>query len=101
MRLMIMFDLPTLTSQDRRNYRQFIKNINNDGFSMIQESIYTCILIDKAAVNFLVNKIRLYAPTKGLIQALPITEKQFEAMVNICGKKDDKPENKFTRLVII
>lgn len=39
MRLMVMFDLPVITSEDRRNYRQFRKLLINEGFLMIQESV--------------------------------------------------------------
>ncbi|KRK81041.1 hypothetical protein FD03_GL001177 [Companilactobacillus nodensis DSM 19682 = JCM 14932 = NBRC 107160] len=98
---MIMFDLPTLTSQDRRNYRQFMKKLRLDGFTMMQESIYTCVLIDATAAKFLTNKVELYAPNKGLIQALPITEKQYEAMRYLTGKKKDTPDRRFERLVVI
>ncbi|APX71565.1 CRISPR-associated endonuclease Cas2 [Companilactobacillus allii] len=101
MRLMIMFDLPTLTAQDRKNYRQFRKNLLNDGFIMMQESIYTCLLVNGTSAKFLENKINVYAPKKGLIQSLIITEKQYEAMRLITGEKNNRPENRFERLVVI
>lgn len=40
MRLMVMFDLPTDTSQQRKQYRQFRKKLLNEGFIMIQYSVY-------------------------------------------------------------
>ncbi|MFD1419277.1 CRISPR-associated endonuclease Cas2 [Companilactobacillus keshanensis] len=101
MRLMVMFDLPTLTASDRRNYRQFRKNLINEGFIMMQESIYTCVIIDKQAARLLDNRITMYAPTKGIIQSIIITEKQFEAIRFIAGDKNDEPENKFDRIVVI
>ncbi len=96
-----MFDLPTLTAQDRKNYRQFRKNLLNDGFIMMQESIYTCLLVNGTSAKFLENKINVYAPKKGLIQSLIITEKQYEAMRLITGEKNNRPENRFERLVVI
>lgn len=101
MRLMVMFDLPTLTSADRRNYRQFRKALLNEGFIMMQESIYTCILIDKQAAKLLENRIAMLAPTKGIIQSMIITEKQFTAMRFIAGNENTEPENKFDRIVVI
>jgi len=101
MRLMIMFDLPTLTASDRRNYRQFRKHLFRDGFTMMQESIYTCILIDRQSANLLNKKISLYAPKKGLIQSLIVTEKQFTSMTFLTGKKDTSEENTFERLTVI
>lgn len=101
MRLIIMFDLPTLTSTDRRNYRQFRKHLLQDGFLMMQESIYTCILIDKQAASLLEKKISLYAPSKGLIQSMIVTEKQFAAINYLTGKQDKSIENTFERLTVI
>ena len=101
MRLIIMFDLPTLTARDRKNYRQFRKHLDGDGFMMMQESIYTCILIDKQAAQLLEKKISLYAPKSGLIQSLIVTEKQFASITFITGKKDESVENTFERLTVI
>jgi len=101
MRLMIMFDLPTLTSVDRRNYRQFRKHLLQDGFLMMQESIYTCILIDRQSANLLERKISLYSPKKGLIQSMIITEKQFASMNFLSGRQNESVENTFERLTVI
>ena len=43
MRVMVMFDLPTETSMERRHYRWFRKFLIDEGFIMMQESIYTKI----------------------------------------------------------
>ena len=101
MRLMIMFDLPTLTAVDRRNYRQFRKHLLRDGFLMMQESIYTCILIDRQSANLLEKKISMYAPEKGLIQSMIVTEKQFASMKFLTGKQNTSIENTFERLTVI
>lgn len=101
MRLIVMFDLPTLTAGDRRNYRQFRKHLINDGFIMMQESIYTCILIDRQSANLLEKKLSLYAPKKGLIQTMIVTEKQYSAMTYITGASSNDIDDKFERLTVI
>ena len=40
MRILVMFDLPTVTSADRREYALFSKYQIKSGFMMMQESIY-------------------------------------------------------------
>ncbi len=40
MRMLVFFDLPTLTKEDKRNYRQFRKLLIKNGFIMLQESVY-------------------------------------------------------------
>ncbi|WP_191988026.1 CRISPR-associated endonuclease Cas2 [Companilactobacillus hulinensis] len=101
MRLMVMFDLPTITSNDRRNYRQFRKKLLTDGFIMMQESIYTCLTVDGQSANLLKKKVALYAPSKGLIQAMVITEKQFSKMEYISGIKDTSPANSSERFIVL
>lgn len=44
MRLMIMFDLPVETSEDRRNYRKFRRALIDEGFLMMQYSIYVRVM---------------------------------------------------------
>jgi len=39
MRVIVLFDLPTITEQDRRNYRLFRKHLIKSGFMMLQESV--------------------------------------------------------------
>ncbi|KRL43552.1 CRISPR-associated protein Cas2 [Companilactobacillus mindensis DSM 14500] len=98
---MIMFDLPTLTATDRRNYRQFRKHLLKDGFTMMQESIYTCILIDSQSAHLLEKKISVYSPKKGLVQSMIVTEKQFASMNFLTGKAEKTIENTFERLTVI
>ena len=40
MRVLVMFDLPTETSLQRKNYRKFRKTLIKNGFIMMQESVY-------------------------------------------------------------
>ena len=56
MRMILFFDLPTLTSKNRRDYRKFIKHIKKIGFYMIQESVYVKMSIDSQMVNSISNK---------------------------------------------
>ncbi len=56
MRLMVMFDLPVDTSADRRNYRKFRKALLNEGFVMIQYSIYVRVCVDSQSAHFMEKK---------------------------------------------
>ena len=46
---MIMFDLPVETSEERKEYRKFRKNLINEGFIMIQYSVYVRVCVQKNA----------------------------------------------------
>ena len=60
MRLMVMFDLPTDTSQQRKQYRQFRKKLLNEGFIMIQYSVYVRVCTTRSAAesSFLVTRFK-------------------------------------------
>lgn len=58
MRVMVMFDLPVLTSSQRKEYRQFRKHLIQNGFVMIQESIYCKLVQNANAADSIVNKVK-------------------------------------------
>ena len=86
MRMIVFFDLPTLTLENRRNYRQFRKLLIKNGFIMMQESVY-CKLMTSPTVEKTINNIlNKNKPPQGLIQTLTITEKQFSRINFIAGE---------------
>lgn len=52
MRLMIMFDLPMNTAEEKRNYRKFRKCLINEGFLMIQYSVYVRVCVSRKTAIF-------------------------------------------------
>ena len=51
MRLLVFFDLPTITSLDKKEYRQFRKFLIKDGFIMMQESVYSKLALNQSVLN--------------------------------------------------
>lgn len=96
-----MFDLPVETSEERRNYRKFRKALINEGFLMIQYSVYARVCIDRKAASFLEKRIALLAPAKGLIQTLMVTEKQYNSMHFLAGEFKKDVRNSSERTIII
>ena len=86
MRTILFFDLPTLTSIDQKNYRNFVKEIKKLGFYMVQESVYVKMSIDRQAMESTLKKIYSFAPSKGNIMILSVTEKQFSQIKIIVGE---------------
>ena len=101
MRVVVMFDLPTDTSMERRHYRQFRKFLINEGFIMMQESIYTKICINNHAVRQVEANIRKHRPPKGLIQVLSVTERQFVGMELVVGEQNDTYIQNDSRMVVL
>lgn len=101
MRVIVMFDLPTETSMQRRHYRWFRKFLIDEGFVMMQESIYTKICLNMHAVEQVELSINKNKPPKGLVQIISVTERQFANMRLVVGELDDTYVQNDQRLVVL
>ena len=58
MRMIVFFDLPVLTSKQRRDYRDFRKFLLKSGFLMLQESVYCKLVQNPVVADVLQTNIR-------------------------------------------
>lgn len=86
MRIIVFFDLPTITNEDKRNYRKFRKCLITNGFIMLQESVYCKMITSPSVEKSIYNLLNKNKPPDGLVQSMLITEKQFVKMKYITGK---------------
>ena len=86
MRMIVFFDLPTETAEDRRNYRKFRSGLIKNGFIMLQESVYCKLLMNSTADHYVREAVRKIKPPKGIVQLLTITEKQFAGIEYLTGR---------------
>lgn len=86
MRMLIFFDLPTDTAEDRRNYRRFRQGLVKNGFIMMQESVYCKLLMNTTAEQSVREAVRKIKPPKGIVQILTITEKQYSKIEFLTGE---------------
>jgi CRISPR-associated protein Cas2 len=86
--VLVFFDLPTETAQERKIAARFRKEILRDGFTMFQFSIYLrhCASRENAEVH--IKRVKELLPEKGHIGILSITDKQFGMMDIFFGKKE-------------
>lgn len=101
MRVLVMFDLPVVTAHDRREYAKFRKYLLKSGFLMLQESVYCKLVLNSTMADSLVDNLRKNKPESGLVQALKITEKQYEKMEFIVGTNCSEVLDSDERLVIL
>ena len=87
MRTLCMFDLPVETEEQRRAYRIFRKNLIQEGFMMIQYSIYVRICPSREYANRLENRIKKGIPQEGNVRLLCVTEKQYADMKLLVGSR--------------
>lgn len=101
MRVLVFFDLPVETTEDRRNYRHFRKALIKDGFIMLQESVYCKMMTTPTVEVSVKNMIQKNKPPKGLVQLLTVTEKQFSKMEYIVGSHHSDIIDSEKRLIIL
>ena len=75
------------TKKDKKAYIDFRKNLQKDGFTMFQFSIYVrhCASSENAEVH--IKRIKSFLPEYGQVGIMCITDKQFENIELFYGKK--------------
>ena len=102
MRLMVFFDLPVKTAKQRKDYRVLRKYLMKDGYLQLQESVYAKLVVNDAAADTAISRVRNNRPPAGLVQVLKITESQFATMEYITGDRPDFEEvNTMEELLIL
>ena len=89
----VLFDLPTDTKQARRQYTQFRKSLLQDGFTMMQYSVYMrhCPSAENARTHK--SRVKSALPPDGEVRIFTITDKQFGKIEVYYGKKRKPTEN--------
>ena len=85
MRMLVFFDLPVMTRAERRAYSQFRRVLLNDGFDMIQFSVYGRILNGRDAESKHLERVIANLPPDGSVRALTVTERQYASMRILVG----------------
>lgn len=100
MRVLVLFDLPSVTPAEKKEYRHFREFLLKNGFLMMQESVYTKLALNSTAANAIMQNVRRNKPSRGLVQMISITEKQFAAMEIVVGNRSSSVLDSDERLVI-
>lgn len=84
--IMAMFDLPTDTKAARRAYHDFREALLDDGFTMMQFSVYARHCASEENANVHEARVRACLPDDGEVRILLFTDKQFERMKVFHGR---------------
>ena len=101
MRVIVFFDLPMETLENKREYRKFHKMLIKNGFLMMQESVYCRMLLTPSAGRAVLDVIRKNRPPEGVVQLMTVTEKQFSSMEYITGTHHSEVIENDERLIIL
>jgi len=91
--ILVFFDLPTFSAEDRKQATDFRKKLLEEGFTMFQFSIYTRPCPSRERVEVHTRRIEKILPPKGKVGIMPVTDKQFSLMKLYYGTASaPKPE---------
>ena len=98
--MIVLFDLPVVTPEERKIATLFRKSLLDQGFHMSQYSVYYRLLPGKEAVDSYVKNIQAKLPPKGRVDILAITDKQYEGIISFSGKAKEKNKKNPTQLLL-
>ena len=88
MRLLVFFDLPVTTREKRRTYTLFRRFLIQDGYDMIQWSVYGRMVNGMDDAEKHLKRLAENLPKEGSIRYLQVSEKQFANMKLLVGTKN-------------
>ena len=93
MRMIVLFDLPVKEKTAQKAATKFRKFLIDDGYLMLQYSVYTRVCNGSDAVKTHEKRLKAHLPENGSVRLLTITEKQYESMQILLGefKQSDTP----------
>ena len=99
--LFTMFDLPVVTPEDKRNYREFHNTLVKLGFEMMQYSVYARYCPSEEASDIHRKRIKTALPPEGQVRILAITDRQFGKMESFMGRRKKSNEEKPEQMLLL
>ena len=84
--MFVFFDLPVGTKDERRAATRFRNFLKDDGYMMLQWSVYARVCRGEEAAEKHVHRVTRNLPKKGSVRALQVTDKQYGRMRLLLGK---------------
>ena len=100
MRIIVMFDLPVITEKEKKIAVKFRKFLLDDGYIMMQYSVYSRICKNNDDLNKHINRLKINSPKAGNIRLLQVTENQYNNMIMFCGTKSVEEDISINNLLI-
>jgi len=95
--LFVFFDLPVTTKKEMKAAQLFRKNLEKDGFSMMQFSVYIRHCASRESLEVHIKRVKSLLPESGRISLLSVTDKQYSDMYNFWGKPKSTKKSKIDK----
>ena len=99
--MFVLFDLPVGTKADRRWATKFRKFLNDDGFLMLQLSVYARVCRGEEAADKHAQRVTKNLPPKGSVRTLQVTDKQYARMRLMLGEATFSEKKAPQQLVLL
>ena len=80
--MIVLFDLPVIEKNERKEATKFRNFLLDNGFGMIQYSIYTKLFSGKDSCEKYYKMIKDNLPSEGKVDIITITDKQYENIIS-------------------
>ena len=90
--VLVFFDLPVGTPDERRDASNFRKDLIKDGYMMVQFSVYARPCGSADRVETQVRRLRPKIPRKGEVRGLIISDAQWGRMIVVRSQERKDPE---------
>ena len=87
--ILLMFDLPAQTNDDKREYSHFRKELRKQGFLQLQESCYLKLIRNISSVEQNLINLKKIMPANGNVSVLPMNLNDFKGMRCLLGDPFD------------
>ncbi|MBN1960120.1 MAG: CRISPR-associated endonuclease Cas2 [Deltaproteobacteria bacterium] len=85
--VLVMFDLPVKSKQQRKRATKFRQYLKQDGFNMLQFSVYSRPSPSEENAIVHCNRVKAEMPTDGQVRILRFTDKQYARMECFFSRK--------------
>ena len=98
--LFVFFDLPVSTKKEMKAAALFRKNLEKDGSSMMQFSVYIRHCASRESLDVHEKRVKALLPETGKVSILSVTDKQYGDIYNFWGKPKSIKKSKITQKVL-
>lgn len=91
--MLVLFDLPVTEVEERKNATKFRNFLLDNGFQMVQFSVYTRLLSGKDSANTHIKQIERNLPENGKVEIICITDKQYQNILSFDSYQKTKKKS--------
>ena len=99
--MFVLFDLPVGTRTDRRHATRFRKFLKDDGFLMLQLSVYARVCRGEDAADKHLQRVTKQLPPRGSVRMLQVTDRQYARMKLLLGQATFSEKKAADQLVLL